>query len=283
STMDQSSLRLSRSLRGKVAIVTGAGCVGDGIGNGRAEAILLAEDGASVVCVDLSEKDAARTAEMINSEGHGAAIPCVADVTKTEDCARIVELALKTWGRVDVLINNVGIGGIPGTAVEVDMVAWGKCMEVNLSSMVLMAKHAIPAMRKNDGEVKGSIVNLSSVAGMGGGLPHLFYPTSKGAAINLTKAMAAQHGREGIRVNCVAPGSPWTPMVSASPAVTAEIRESRREGNLLGTEGSGWDTGYAVRWLAGPESRWITGTIVPVDAGVLATVNLSVPKKGWQK
>ncbi|KAF8862137.1 short-chain dehydrogenase/reductase SDR [Acephala macrosclerotiorum] len=273
-------LRLSRSLAGKVAIVTGAGCKGDGIGNGRAEAILLAEDGCSVVCVDMSESDAERTCEMIKAEGHGKAIACVGNVTKAVDVERIIKTTIEAFGRLDILVNNVGIAGPAGTAETVDMEEWSAAWEVNLTSMVLMSKHAIPEMKKNAGEVKGSIVNLSSVAGFGGGLPNLLYPASKGAVVPLTKAMAANHGRDGIRVNCVAPGSPWTPMVSTSPLASEAVRTARKEGNLLGTEGTGWDTAYACRWLAGPESRWITGVIIPVDAGLAATVQMTVPKWG---
>jgi NAD(P)-dependent dehydrogenase (short-subunit alcohol dehydrogenase family) len=104
------------------------------------------------------------------------------------------------------LVNNVGIGGAPGTAVEVDMDSWAKGLEINVSSMVQMAKFAIPAMQKNKGEMKGSIVNMGSVAGLKGGTPHLLYPTSKGAVVNMTRAMSAHHAADGIRVNCVCPG-----------------------------------------------------------------------------
>ena len=113
-------------------------------------------------------------------------------------------------------MNNVGISGPAGTAETVDMEEWSAALEVNLTSMVLMSKYAIPEMKKNVGEVKGSIVNLSSVAGFGGGLPNLMYPTSKGAVVPLTKGMAANHGRDGIRVNCVAPGRCSRPLFTLS-------------------------------------------------------------------
>lgn len=197
----------SRSLAGQVAIVTGAGCAGDGIGNGRAISILLADDGCSVVCVDLNLKWATRTAEMVNSKpGRGKAIVVQADVTISNDCERIVNEALAQFGRLDILVNNVGIGGAPGTAVDVDMELWAKGLEINVSSMVLMAKYAVPAMRRNEGSLRGSIVNMGSVAGLKGGTPHLLYPTSKGAIVNMTRAMAAHHADDGIRVNCVCPG-----------------------------------------------------------------------------
>ncbi|KAI3573505.1 short chain dehydrogenase reductase [Fusarium oxysporum f. sp. albedinis] len=268
---------ITRSLQGKVAIVTGAGCTGDGIGNGRAAAILLAEDGASVVCVDRQEDWARKTTEYVAANGKGEAIVCTGDVTKEGDCARIVQDAITKYGRVDILINNVGIGGAPGSAVNVDMAQWDVGMAVNVSSMVLMAKFAIPEMLKNEGEIKGTIVNLGSVAALGGGMKNLLYQTSKGAIVNMTKTMAYQHGKEGIRVNCVCPGSVWTPLISEIPQVTQKIRQARASTNMLGIEGYGWDTGYAVRWLAGPESRWVTGAILPVDAGLSATINLELP------
>ena len=194
--------------------MTGAGAAGDGIGNGRAAAILLAEDGASVVCVDIAQEPVVRTVEMIERDG-GAAIATTADVTKEADCKRVVELALETYDRLDILVNNVGVSGPKGTAVEVSMLEWTKAMEVNVASMVIMAKFAIPAMLRNDvsdngGFWRGSIVNLGSVAGLRGGTPNLLYPTTKGAVVNMTRAMAAQHGGQGIRVNCVCPGMYFT-------------------------------------------------------------------------
>jgi NAD(P)-dependent dehydrogenase (short-subunit alcohol dehydrogenase family) len=197
----------SRGLRGKVAIVTGAGCTGDGIGNGRAIAIMLADDGCNVLCLDMNLEWAEKTAELTSSKpGRGRAIPFMADVTKGAECEAAVQSALKEFGRLDILVNNVGIGGAPGTAVEVDMEAWAKGLEINVSSMVQMAKYAIPAMQKNEGDLKGSIVNMGSVAGLKGGTPHLLYPTSKGAVVNMTRAMSAHHAADGIRVNCVCPG-----------------------------------------------------------------------------
>lgn len=197
----------SRSLKGKVAIVTGAGCLGDGIGNGRAISILLADDGCDVLCIDLNLEWANKTVDMITSKpGRGRALPFQADVTSEENCKGAVKFAIENFGRLDILVNNVGIGGAPGTAVDVDMTQWAKSMEINVASMVQMSKYAIPEMTKNDGEVKGSIVNMGSVAGLKGGTPHLLYPTAKGAVVNLTRAMAAHHAAEGIRVNCVCPG-----------------------------------------------------------------------------
>ncbi|KAL4761706.1 SDR family NAD(P)-dependent oxidoreductase [Aspergillus foveolatus] len=274
----------SRSLAGKCAIVTGAGCAGDGIGNGRAIAILLASDGCNVLCADKNLEWAEKTVSMIqeqsrSSSQYGQAVSIQADVTRETDCSSIVAQALSTFKRVDILINNVGIAGAPGTAVTVDMESWSKSLEVNVNSMVLTAKHAIPAMQKNSGEIKGSIVNMGSVAGLKGGTPHLLYPTSKGAVVNMTRAMAAHHAEDGIRVNCVCPGMLYTPMMYASDnGMSEEAREARRRRSLLGTEGNGWDCATAVVFLAGPHARWITGAILPVDAGTTAAVGIGMPK-----
>lgn len=204
-------VRAERSLSGCVAIVTGAGAAADGIGNGRAASILLAEDGATVICVDIAEDAVAGTVKLIEADGKGKAVAASADVTKEEDCKKIVDMALEKFGRLDILVNNVGVSGPKGTAVEVDMMEWAKGMDINVASMVNMSKYAIPAMLKNEtdhmhGFMKGSIVNLGSVAGLRGGTPNLLYPTAKGAIVNMTRAMAAHHAKEGIRVNCVCPG-----------------------------------------------------------------------------
>jgi NAD(P)-dependent dehydrogenase (short-subunit alcohol dehydrogenase family) len=181
--MDNQPQRPTRSLTGRVAIVTGAGAAGDGIGNGRASAILLAEAGCAVVCVDMQASLAERTVQMIESEGYGQAVAAVGDVTKAEDCTAVADLAVTNFGRLDILVNVVGVGGAAGTAEDVDMEEWAKGLETNVSSMVLMAKFCIPEMVKNQGQWKGSVVNMSSVAGLKGGTPHLLYPTSKGAIV----------------------------------------------------------------------------------------------------
>jgi NAD(P)-dependent dehydrogenase (short-subunit alcohol dehydrogenase family) len=197
----------SRGLNDKVAIVTGAGCAGDGIGNGRAISIMLADEGCNVLCLDLNLEWAQKTAEIASSKsGRGKVVAVKADVIKATDCEAAVNSALGEFGRLDILVNNVGIGGASGTAVEVDMDSWAKGLEINVTSMVQMAKYAIPAMQKNEGELKGSIINMGSVAGLKGGTPHLLYPTSKGAVVNMTRAMSAHHAADGIRVNCVCPG-----------------------------------------------------------------------------
>ena len=264
--------RPSRNLSGRVAIVTGAGSQEDGLGNGRAIAILLAEDGATVICLDRDLPLAQNTAKMVEADGRGHAVAFAADVTKAGECAAAVDYALEQFGRLDILVNNVGILGPKGTAVDVDLESWTQGLDVNVTSMMLMSRAAVPAMLRNTpgGDmgtgIRGSIVNMGSVAGLFGGTSTLLYPVSKGAAVQMTRAMAAHHGREGIRVNTVCPGMVYTPMVAA-PGMSAEQREARRERSLLGTEGNAWDVAAAVRFLAGGEARWITGSVLTVDAG----------------
>jgi len=251
-------------LTGKVAIVTGGGAAGDGIGNGRAAAILLARAGTRVVVVDRDAGLAKRTVEMIGAVG-GEAIALSADVTRAADCAAMVEATLDRFGRLDFLDNNVGIGS-RGTVVDESEESWRRLMTVNVDSMFLAAKHAIPAMRRTGA---GAIVNVSSISALRPrGLTA--YSVSKGAVIALTKAMAVDHGAEGIRVNCVAPGPVYTPMVyqrGMSPAA----REGRRMASTLGIEGTGWDIGHAVRFLLSDFARYITGHVLVVDGGTTLT------------
>lgn len=289
-----------RSLRGKVALVTGAGCVGDGIGNGRAISIMLADEGCNVLCCDRELSSAEKTCSMAGLKaGRGKTKASQGDVTSAKDCEAMVKQAVETFGRLDILVNNVGIMGAKGTAVDVDMEQWAMGLEINVSSMARMAKYAIPVMRSNEGaENKGVIINMGSVAGLKGGTPHLLYPTSKGAVVNMTRAMAAHHAKDGIRVNCICPGvsklfliNPtsvktfgwltllympkmvYTPMMY-SDGMTEEVRSARRARSLLGTEGSAWDCACAVAFLASNHARWITGVALPVDAGATAAVGI---------
>jgi NAD(P)-dependent dehydrogenase (short-subunit alcohol dehydrogenase family) len=248
-------------LAGKVAIVTGAGSRAEGIGNGRAAAILFAREGAKVLLVDEQREAAAATEAMITAEGGEAAV-FVADVTRGDECRALVDDALRRWGRLDILDNNVGIGG-RGSVVEMDEAQWEQIMKVNVTSMMLTSKHAIPAMIRSGG---GAIVNISSISALRPrGLTA--YSTSKGAVIALTRAMAIDHAAHGIRVNCIAPGPVYTPMVYAG-GMSDDLRQRRRQASPLGIEGTGWDIGYAALFLASDEARYITGVVLPVDGGV---------------
>jgi NAD(P)-dependent dehydrogenase (short-subunit alcohol dehydrogenase family) len=251
------------SLDGKVAIVTGAGSQGPGIGNGRAAAVLLARAGARVALVDIAVDSLRETGELIDKQG-GEWLAVTGDVSDAAACAGVVERVVGRFGGLNILVNNVGILGPPGTVVDLDLAGWEQCLRVNVTSMVLMSRFAIPHLRAAGG---GSIVNMSSVAGLVGGLPMLAYSASKGAINSLTRTMACQHGPENIRVNAVAPGFVYTPMVGG---LSAADRETRRLAAPLRTEGTGWDVGRAVVYLVSDDARWITGTILPVDGGLTA-------------
>jgi len=266
-------------LREKVAIVTGAGSRADGIGNGRAAAILLAREGAKVLLLDATPEWAEATKKMIDAEG-GTSLVWQADVTNAASCAAAVKAAVDAWGRVDVLVNNVGIGGPPGNAVEVDPESWDAAMRVNVTSMMLMAKYCIPEMRKQAG---GAIVNIASIDGLRGGNPNLMYNASKGAVVNMTRGMATHHGPEGIRANCIAPGYVYTPMVW-SRGLEQGLREKRARNNLLQVEGTGWDIGKGVVFLASDQARWITGVILSIDGGSTAgTLDTVTPQSAFGK
>ena len=249
-------------LDGKVAIVAGGGAAGDGIGNGRAACILLARAGAKVVVVDRDLPLAVRTVEFITEEG-GTAVAHAADVTDNAACKDLVTAALDTYGRLDLLDNNVGIGS-RGSVVDEDQETWQRLMQVNVEAMFLVSKHAIPAMIKSgDG---GAIVNVSSISALRPrGLTA--YTTSKGAVIALTRAMAVDHGPDGIRVNCVAPGPVYTPMVYER-GMSDAARRQRQNASALDVEGTGWDIGQAVRFLLSGCARYITGQTLVVDGGV---------------
>jgi NAD(P)-dependent dehydrogenase (short-subunit alcohol dehydrogenase family) len=251
-------------LAGRVAIISGGGAVGDGIGNGRAAAILLARAGARVVVADLDLGLAERTVKMIEAEG-GSAAALACDVTLEAECKRLVESAVDRWGRLDFLDNNVGIGS-RGSVVDEKPEAYRRVMQINVESMFLLSKYAIPAMIKT--AKGGSIVNISSISALRPrGLTT--YTTSKAAVIGLTQAMAVDHGRDNIRVNCICPGPIYTPMVYArGNGMSAAARAQRANASVLKTEGTGWDVGQAVKFLLSNHARYITGQVLVVDGGV---------------
>jgi NAD(P)-dependent dehydrogenase (short-subunit alcohol dehydrogenase family) len=249
-------------LAGKVALISGGGAAGDGIGNGRAAAILLARAGTKVMVADRELKLAERTVEMIREEG-GTASAIVSDVTDEEDCRKLVEATVSQFGRLDFLDNNVGIGS-RGSVVDEKAEQYRKVMQVNVESMFLLSKYAIPAMVKT--AKGGAIVNISSISALRPrGLTT--YTTSKAAVIGLTRAMAVDHGRDNIRVNCICPGPMYTPMVYAR-GMTEKARGNRARASVLKLEGTGWDVGHAVKFLFSQYARYITGQVLVVDGGV---------------
>ncbi len=249
-------------LDGKIAILSGGGAAGDGIGNGRAAAILLARAGTKVLVADRDIKLAERTVEMIIAEG-GTAAAETFDATKETDCRQLVEKTVARFGRLDFLDNNVGIGS-RGSVVDEKPDEYRRVMQVNVETMFLLSKHAIPAMIAT--AKGGAIVNISSISALRPrGLTT--YTTSKAAVIGLTQAMAVDHGKDNIRVNCICPGPVYTPMVYAR-GMSDAARTQRARASVLKTEGTGWDIGHAVRFLLSNHARYITGQVLVVDGGV---------------
>lgn len=252
-------------LPGKVAIVTGAGSQGDGVGTGKAIAVLMAGEGAKVCLVDREPERAQETLEMIHALG-GDAFVCAGDVTRAADCERFVAETARRYGGVDILVNNVGIASAPGDFSVFDEDAWTRIVDVNLRSAVLMSRYAVPKMIERGG---GAIVNISSIAGMrahGGGFA---YGPSKAAMNQFSNELAVTYGRQGIRANTVAPGHILTPL--AQGLLGEEARAVRRKVGPLGIEGDAWDIAAATLFLASDEARFITGVLIPVDGGVVQT------------
>lgn len=260
-------------LAGKVAVVTGAGATGSGafVGIGQAISILFASQGAKIILVDRDEKNAEVTLATIKERG-GEASVFVGDVTSNADCESMAKAAVERYGKLDVLVNNVGISG-RGSVTDVDEELWDTVIDVNLKSVMLTSKHAIPRMIDSGG---GSIINLSSIVGLraGSGPPNHPYAASKAGIIGLSNSMAVHYGRDNIRVNCIAPGHIRSPMVARHS--TEEMLNLRRRAGPLGTEGTPWDVAWAALFLASEEARWISGTTLPVDAGLLAATPLAM-------
>lgn len=248
-------------LNGWRAIVTGAGTLGDGIGTGKAIAALFAAEGARVALFDLDEARAQTTFELISAMG-GQAKVFVGNVADPKDAGQMTAEALAWLGGLDTLVNNIGIGAGAGQLHSVPEADIDRVMSVNLGTVINMCRAALPPLLEGQGK---SIVNISSVAGL---LAHgnSAYGPSKAAVIQLTAELAVMYGRDGIRANCVAPGHITTPMVEAY--VKGEGRRVRRAIAPIGIEGDAWDIAQATLFLAGPESRFITGITLPVDGGV---------------
>jgi NAD(P)-dependent dehydrogenase (short-subunit alcohol dehydrogenase family) len=256
-------------LEGKVAIVVGAGQTpGETIGNGRATAILFAREGAKVLLVDRRLDSAEETEKLIRDEGRDAH-SFEADVTKEADCVALAKACVEQFGRVDVLHNNVGIGGEDGSVVRLTEEAWDRIVDTNLKSMFLTCKAVLPVMRE---QRSGAIVNISSVASIAS-VPMLAYKVSKAGVNALTQQVAAGNARYGIRCNAILPGLMNTPMAIdawvRSTGISREEMVERRDAQvpLGGKQGEAWDVAYAALFLASDEAKFITGVLLPVDGG----------------
>jgi NAD(P)-dependent dehydrogenase (short-subunit alcohol dehydrogenase family) len=257
-------------LREKVAIVTGAGSVGPGWGNGRATAVRFAEEGARVFAVDRDNERLSETISLTKKAGNEIRTH-VCDVTDGGAVAGMIEACLRVFKKLDILVNNVG-GSAPGGPVEMSEEMWDAQVDQNLKSVFLACKHALPVMERQG---SGAIVNIASTSGLRWtGSAQVAYAATKAGVIQLSRVVAAQYAARGIRVNTVVPGQLHTPMVEARLAkqraggdVEALLR-SRLERIPLGFAGDGRDTANACLFLASDEARFITGTEIVVDGGM---------------
>jgi NAD(P)-dependent dehydrogenase (short-subunit alcohol dehydrogenase family) len=253
---------MPQRLAGKVAIVTGAGSRGPGLGNGKAAAILMAREGARVLCVDAQKARAEETVGLIGGE-HGEALAFAADVTRKADCEAMVAEAVGRFGGVDVLHNNVGVESRHGV-METSEEEWDRVMTVDLKTMLLATQAAVPALERRGG---GAITCVSSVAALRGH-GRTAYAAAKAGVLGFVVSVAGQLAPKAIRVNAIAPGTVWTPMVED---LGPEARERRRRATPLGVEGTAWDVGWAAVYLASDEARWVTGQTLVVDGGLTLT------------
>ncbi len=261
-------------LKDKVAIVVGAGQTpGETIGNGRATAILFAREGARVVLVDCDYESAIETKGVIEAEG-GQAFAVQADITREEDCRAFVRAAVETYGRVDVLHNNVGIGEGDDEILSLSEAAWDKIMSVNLKGMFFSSRSVLPVMRQ---QRSGSIINVSSIAAIcSTGI--VAYKTSKAGVNALTHQIALENAKYNIRANAILPGLMNTPMaiegISKARGIAKEELISQRDRSvpLGGKMGTAWDVAFAALFLASDEAKFITGVLLPVDGGQSARI-----------
>ncbi len=263
---------MNKRFENKVAIVTGAGCVGPGWGNGRAITVRLAEEGARVLAVD---RDPARLEETLERVGplRTSIRTHICDVTKNADVKAMVQACIEAFGTVDVLVNNVG-GSAAGGPVEMDEEVWDTQVDFNLKSVFLSCKHVLPVMIAKK---SGAIVNIASTSGQRWtGSAQVAYAATKAGVIHLSKVVAVQHAPLGVRVNCVVPGQLHTPMVETRLARqrtggdVEALLAARQKRIPLGFMGDGRDTASAVLFLASDEARFITGTEIVVDGGMTA-------------
>jgi NAD(P)-dependent dehydrogenase (short-subunit alcohol dehydrogenase family) len=259
-------------LYGKVAIITGAGCVGPGWGNGRAAAVIFAREGAKVFAVDLKAEAMVETIARTHEIG-GEITPYICDATKADQVEAMVAACVATYGRVDILVNNIG-GSSPGGAVNLSEEAWDRQIDFNLTSVFLSCKYVIPEMEKVGG---GAIVNTSSTSGLRyTGAAQVGYAATKAAIIQFSRVTAVEYAKQNIRVNTVVPGQMHTPMVETRLAGqraggdVESLLKSRIARIPLGFMGDGRDTAHAALFLASDEARFVTGTEIVVDGGMVA-------------
>jgi NAD(P)-dependent dehydrogenase (short-subunit alcohol dehydrogenase family) len=259
-------------LKGKVAILFGAGSVGPGWGNGKATAVLFARNGAHVVCVDVNLGAAEETVGIIRGEG-GAATALACDVTNSQAVKELVDKVVGQHGRVDVLHNNVGYATMGGP-IELDEATWHRTIDLNVTSCFITCKHVLPHMLERR---SGAIVNVSSVAAIRyTGYPYVAYYTAKAAVNNFTMGLALQYAKEGIRVNAVMPGLMNTPLIfqqiSRQYKDADEMVKARDAACPMGRMGTGWDIAKAALFLASDDAEYITGVSLPVDGGLTCRV-----------
>jgi NAD(P)-dependent dehydrogenase (short-subunit alcohol dehydrogenase family) len=259
-------------LQDKVALVAGAGCVGPGWGNGRAIAVRFAEEGAKVFAVDKSAEAMAETVERVRAAG-GEITQHLCDVTDGAAVKGMINACLSAYGRIDILVNNVG-GSAAGGPVELSEDAFDAQLDYNLKSVFLACKYVLPVMERQGG---GAIVNLASTSGLRWtGSAQVGYATSKAGVIQLSRVVAVQYANKGIRVNTVIPGQLHTPMVEVRLAGqrtggdVEKLLQSRVSRIPLGFMGDGRDTANAALFLASDEARFVTGTEIVVDGGMVA-------------
>ncbi|MBP6852188.1 MAG: SDR family oxidoreductase [Rhodoferax sp.] len=263
---------MNTRFRDKVAIVTGAGCVAAGWGNGRAIAVRLAEEGAYVLAVD---RDPARLEETLSlaGEARDRIVAFACDVTSGAEVAAMAKACVDRFGTIDILVNNVG-GSAAGGPVEMSEEVWDSQVDINLKSVFLTCKHVLPTMTAKR---SGAIVNIASTSGLRWtGSAQVAYAATKAGVIQLSRVVAVQHAPTGIRVNTVVPGQLHTPMVESrlakqrSGGDVEALLAQRQKRIPLGFMGDGRDTAAAVLFLASDDARFITGTEVVVDGGMTA-------------
>jgi NAD(P)-dependent dehydrogenase (short-subunit alcohol dehydrogenase family) len=264
---------MTKRLEGKVAIVTGAGTHGENIGNGKACAILYAREGAKVIAVDRDLELAIATAALIRSEG-GICVPIRADVSISKDCRLMIEQCINSFGKLDILHNNVGITN-SGGPVEYSEDQWHQMMDVNAKSMFLTTKYALPYMEKQGA---GSIINISSINGERAiPFPKFAYAASKAAMIAMSREIAIQYASKGIRSNVVLVGLIRSPIVEQNNTMLygGDLNEMWRKRDLMsptGKQGEVWDVAHASLFFASDESKYVNGTVLPVDGGLINMV-----------